>query len=179
MQAIGLKTDVMDYHAAEQQNGNWCWCWAAYVQMVLSTRGGHVSQRDIVAKAFGGQLLDHGGTAADILANLECRMSENSGRRWRVQALLGRGPPTFELMKEQFERDMPLIVCYHLPGESVGYAVVVAAVIYESTEQGRRIVRVLIRDPWPEFGSSRGEREMAPAEFERISTYYLVIPSES
>lgn len=50
IQAVGLKTDRMNYYAAPQHATNWCW--AASTQMTLSAVGIDASQEEIVASTF-------------------------------------------------------------------------------------------------------------------------------
>lgn len=172
VQAIGLKTNTMNYHAAEQQTDNWCW--AACIQMALSTKDIQIPQREIVAKAFEGQVWNRPGGPLDVLKSLDGWMTDRNGRRWRFRARPGFGPPKLELIQEQFVQNMPLIVGYDNPGQPVGHAVVITAVIYETTADGPRILRVMVRDPWPGGRGSRGKRMMSRDEFERIFIHYVV-----
>ncbi|WP_197439570.1 papain-like cysteine protease family protein [Calycomorphotria hydatis] len=162
----------MNFHAAEQESLNWCW--AACVQMVLSTRNVMVTQPEIVANVNAGYVEDRPGSPFEVLEQLD-RWKSADGQ-WELEALIGIGPPSLELMSLQFEQKTPLIVAYKNPGLSVGHAVVVTAVIYEQTRHGPRIVKVLVRDPWPDFRSSSGKRELSFEEFQRIETYLLVLP---
>ncbi len=172
VQAIGLKTHTMNYHAAEQQTENWCW--AACIQMALSTNNIHVSQREIVAKAYDGHVWNLPGGAVEVLKNLDGWMTDRNGRRWRFRARSKTGPPTLELLREQFAQNIPLIVGYDNPGLSVGHAVVITAVIYETSPKGEQILRVMVRDPWPGLSGSLGKRILSRDEFERIFVHYVL-----
>lgn len=174
IQVMGLKSDRMQYHVAQQQASNWCW--AASVQMVLSARGIHVSQQQIVANVSGGLVPDRPGSALDVLINLNGQMTDANGDDWRLEAIPGIGPPSFELMQQQFERDLPLIIGYSIPGQEVGHAAVITAVIYELRDDRPHILKILVRDPSPWLRGSGGKRELARAEFDRILTHTLVTP---
>ncbi len=173
---MGLPTARMNYHVAEQQASNWCW--AAAVQMVLSAQGIDVSQQQVVERAFQGRLVDRPGSAREILLSLNGRMRDRSGTSWHLEALPGLGPPSFELMQTQFERNLPLIVGYHVPGQSVGHAAVVTAVIYELRAGRPHVLKILVRDPSPLYHGTGGKRELSRAEFDQIFVHYLVIPSQ-
>ncbi len=169
---MGLKTDRMRYHVSQQEATNWCW--AACVQMVLSTQGIAVSQAEVVANASSGLVMDRPGSAHDVLLNLNGRMTDSAGSGWNLKAEAGTGPPSFDLMKHQFEMGMPLIIGYSIPGQEVGHASVVTAVIYEWQNGQPRILKILIRDPSPWFRQSGGKRELIAAEFDQIFVHYLV-----
>jgi hypothetical protein len=148
--AVGLTTTRMNDYAAEQHAENWCW--AASIQMALSAKDISVTQEEVVWRTFG-QLRDRAGTPEDILANLNGWAITQGGKRVNVTAEYGTGQPPFELLKRQLQTGTPVIVGYHNPGFSIGHAVVVTAVIYETTAHGPAIQRVMVRDPWPDFNS--------------------------
>jgi len=172
IQVIGLPSHVMNFYAAEQEASNWCW--AACIQMVLSAQQMDVSQAEIVANVYDGNVTNRPGSQYDMLVQIDGLSTH--GNQWQLEALLGLGPPAFELLQEQFERNTPLIAMYENPGRDIGHAVVITAIIYQATETGPVIRKVIVRDPWPAFHSSSGKRELTAAEFERIQAYLLVIP---
>lgn len=93
------------------------------------------------------------GRPGGIPENLNGTRTDRTGRFWRLQARWGSGPPSLDLRREQFAQEMPLIVGHAVPSQEVGHAVVITAVICEETGTGPQVVRVLLRDPWPDFRS--------------------------
>lgn len=168
---VGLKTAKMNYHAAQQHESNWCW--AASIQMALSAKGIAVSQEEIVQNAFG-RIVDRPGSPEEILASLNGWTLNGQGQRIQVAGTVGLGPPPFAILKRQLETGTPVVVGYENPEGEVGHAVVVTAVIYEMTERGPQIQRVMVRDPWPSLSDSSGKRELSAGEFARVRAYYVI-----
>lgn len=171
VRAVGLKTERMNYYASAQQASNWCW--AACIQMILSAHDVSVTQQDIVATAFG-QLVDRPGELQDIQAVLNATWIDRFGNAKRVHATPRQGPPPIEDLKSLLRNETPVIVCYTPPDAPVGHAVIVTAVICESTSQGEHLVRLVVRDPWPAYQAEKGKRTMSPDEYQSIWAYYVV-----
>lgn len=171
VRAVGLKTERMNYHASAQQASNWCW--AACIQMILSAHDVTVSQPEVVATAFG-RLVDQPGGPEDIQAVLNAVWVDRHGTAKRIRATPRQGPPQVAELKELLRNETPVIVCYTPQEATVGHAVIVTAVITESTSQGEHLVRLVVRDPWPAFRDSNGKRTMSPSEHQSIWAYYVV-----
>jgi hypothetical protein len=167
---VGLRTSKMNYSAAQQRERNWCW--AASIQMALSAKGIDVSQEEVVQNAFG-RLVDRPGAPGDILANLNGWAIDRAKRRIHISGEVGLGRPSFELLKRQLEAGTPVIVGYENPDSNIGHAVVVTAVVYEVTDRGPEIQRVMVRDPWPTC-PNLGKRELSIQEFNRVSVFYVI-----
>lgn len=176
IRAVGLKTERMNYYASAQQASNWCW--AACIQMILSAHDVSVAQQDVVATAFG-QLVDRPGELQDIQAILNATWIDRFGNAKRVHAKPRQGPPPIEDLKSLLRNETPVIVCYMPPDAAVGHAVIVTAVISESTSQGEHLVRLVVRDPWPAYRAEKGKRTMSPDEYQSIWAYYVVEISSS
>jgi hypothetical protein len=189
--AAGLKTDAMDYHAAEQRAANWCW--AACVQMLLSARGVRATQPEIVAAAFG-DVVDAPADPVTIALNVNrWRLpAAAGGRRARLNATVGVGPPPAGLLVDCLSRGQPVIAGYAsdvpaAPGsaadagesDEVGHAIVITGVVYvnDPTQAGRggpRVLSVLARDPDPAYRATAGKRKLTAAQFARVGVYFLV-----
>lgn len=174
IQVMGLKSNQMQYHVSQQEASNWCW--AACVQMVLSAQGISISQSAVVANASKGLVWDRPGTPGDVLANLNGRIRDSQGKVVTLRTTAISGAPSFEQMQHQFDQGLPLIVGFSIPGQDVGHAAVVTAVIYEWREGHPCIHKVLVRDPSPWLRGSGGKREFSRDEFQQIFVHYLVIP---
>jgi hypothetical protein len=166
----------MNYHSAQQQASQWCW--AACIQMALSTRGIDIPQERIVRQAFG-ESINHPGDVRDILKSLNGTMQDRSGRNWRLKAQLGLGPPSFELLRTQLERGIPLIVGVRNPGLQVGHAIVITAVVYVDTPDGPQMRRILVRDPSPSQIPTFGKRALTSEEFSDILVFYEILATPS
>lgn len=171
VRAVGLKTERMNYYASAQQASNWCW--AACIQMILSAHEIQVSQSEIVATAFG-QVADRPGDLVDIQAVLNASWTDRRGAVKQVVATPKVGPPPLAELVALLRSDTPVIVGYNPDAADVGHAVIVTAVLTESTSQGDHLVRLVVRDPWPAFHESAGKRTMSPQEFQSIEAYYVV-----
>ena len=166
--AVGIPSNHMSIHAAQQQGQNWCW--AASIQMVLSCHGISVSQREIVTHSFGVPL-DRPGGPKQFVENLSGWFRTRSGVRL-LRPQINFGPPSIDDLTKSLEQDSPVIIAIHSPGTVVGHAVVVTAAIFRGTQSNPELVRVIVRDPaLPFFG---GKRELPAAEF-RNTGYHLVL----
>ena len=166
----------MNYHAAQQQMANWCW--AACIQMALSAKDIQISQEEVVRRAFGDLRDAPRRIERDALEPQRLGPSHGGGRKVCVSTAAEPGPPSFEILKLQLEAQTPVIVAIDNPGYSIGHAVVVTAVIYDLTPHGPEIIKVMIRDPWPDRAKDLGKRELTAEEFHRIGGYYLIVPTD-
>ena len=168
--AVGIPSNLMSIHAAQQEGQNWCW--AASLQMVLSCQGIGVSQTDIVEQSYG-IALDVPGGPAQFMENLSrwCRGRPET-RHLRPQII--PGAPSIAGLTKSLERKSPIIIGIDNPGVGVGHAVVVTAVVLRGSRSSPELERVMIRDPAPVFERSRGKRVLSPAEFSRMS-YHVVL----
>ena len=175
IRVTGLKTDTMNYFAAEQEKQNWCW--AASIQMALSAKGIDISQEAIVQKTFG-TTNDHPGSWLDIFNNLNGWMKTRSGTKVHLKTTVVEGAPSLETLKTELDSGTPVIIGYNTTGSSVGHAVVITAVIYEMTTRGPEIIRVIVRDPGPSHSDKRGKREMEASEFNQVEAHFVITPFE-
>ena len=175
VKAVGLRTERMNYYASAQQATNWCW--AACVQMILSAHDVTVSQQEIVATVFG-EVVNRPGQLQNIQAVLNTTWVDRRGMTKRVVATPRPGPPQVAELTELLRSETPVIVCYQPDDATVGHAVIVTAVITEATARGAHLVRLVVRDPWPEFSASLGKRTMSPSEHQTIWAYYVVTVEE-
>lgn len=171
VKAVGLRTERMNYYASAQQASNWCW--AACIQMILSAHDVTVSQQEIVATAFG-EVVDRPGELQDIRAVLNTSWVDRRGTAKRVVATPRLGPPQVAELSNLLTGETPVIVCYTPHDAAVGHAVIVTAVLTEATPRGEHLVRLVVRDPWPDFRASMGKRTMLPSEYQTIWAYYVV-----
>jgi hypothetical protein len=167
--AVGIPSNLMSIHAAQQEGQNWCW--AASIQMVLSCQGISVPQHDIVTQSYG-IALDAPGGPEEFIENLSvwCR-TRSEIRHLRPQII--PGAPSITGLTKSLERNSPIIIAILTPGADVGHAVVVTAVVFGGTRSSPELERVIIRDPAPVFERSRGKRVLSPAEFS--STIYHIV----
>lgn len=175
VKAVGLRTERMNYYASAQQASNWCW--AACIQMILSAHDVPVSQQEIVATAFG-DVVNRPGQLENIQAVLNATWVDRRGAAKRVIATPRPGPPQVGELTELLRSETPVIVCYQPDDATVGHAVIVTAVITEATARGEHLVRLVVRDPWPDFRASMGKRTMIPSEYQTIWAYYVVTVEE-
>jgi len=171
VRAVGLKTDRMNYHASAQQSSNWCW--AACIQMILSAHDVTVSQQEVVVAAFG-QSVDQPGGLQDIQAVLNATWIDRRGTAKLIRATPRLGSPQVAELANLLRNETPVIVCYTPHDAAVGHAVIVTAVITESTSKGEHLVRLVVRDPWPAYRASNGKRTMSPSDHQSIWAYYVV-----
>ena len=175
VKAVGLRTERMNYYASAQQASNWCW--AACIQMILSAHDVTISQQEIVATAFG-DVVNRPGQLQNIQAVLNTTWVDRRGAAKRVTATPRLGPPQVRELTELLRSETPVIVFYQPDDATVGHAVIVTAVITEATAHGEHLVRLVVRDPWPDFRDSLGKRTMLPSEFQTIWAYYVVTVGE-
>lgn len=97
----------------------------------------------------------------------------------RVRGKYHSGAPSFDVLAHQLDLGIPVIVGYRDPSADVGHAVVVTAVIYEATSHGPRIVRVMIRDPWPTYAQTLGKRILEAEEWAHVEQYYIISVTRS
>ena len=166
--AVGITSNHMSIHAAQQQGQNWCW--AASIQMVLSCHGISVSQREIVTHSFGVPL-DRPGGAEQYVENLSGWFRTRSGLRL-LRPQINLGPPSIDGLTKSLEQDSPVIIAIHPPGTVVGHAVVVTAAIFRGTRSNPELVKVIVRDPAQTV--FRGKRELSAAEFHN-TRFHLVL----
>lgn len=161
----------MNYHVAQQQADNWCW--AASIQMALSTKNIQVDQAELVRRTFGAAV-DRPGSVLDTLRHLNGPAIRRDGQRVQLSSQFREGFPTFQTLKHQLERNTPILISQENPGLSIGHALVVTAMIYESTSNGPRILRLICRDPSPHLAVSGGKRILTPDEFHRVIGHFVI-----
>ena len=159
---VGIPTDVMVYHSAEQHSQNWCW--AASAQMALSTQGLAYSQEAIVRDLFG-SLVDKPGGSPEFLG--VCGKYTTPNGTIHINLKYGNGPPPLAFLIDSLQQQRPVILACENPGVPIGHAVVATAVIYQETPTGRKLIRILVRDPAP--GS--GKRILEAREFQNVIYY--------
>lgn len=171
LKAIGLKTDRMQHYAAAQSSTNWCW--AACIQMVLASHDIVTSQEQITYETFG-KLVDRPGDSANIGRALNRPRVDQRGTRRSVVCKYGNGPLPLARLIAQLQNEVPVLVGYFPNGARVGHAVIITAVVIEDTPTGPKLIRVIVRDPWPDYARDQGKRIMTPSEFDTIQHYFEV-----
>lgn len=167
---VGIPTEVMVVHSTEQQSQNWCW--AASAQMALSTQGFKLSQKEIVRTLFG-RLVDAPGGVPQFVEL--CGNHQSAEGSVHVSCEFGGGSPPINFLIQSLREKRPVILGCDNPGSNIGHAVVATAVIYQESSLGPKLVRVMVRDPWP----GEGKRILLPEEYRNISFHasYRVMPS--
>lgn len=168
--AVGIPTDRMVESAAEQIGQNWCW--AACIQMVLSVKGVECDQAEVVRKTFG-QLADLPGGPQEIVSNLSGWFNGGS-RRTLLVASGFAGPPQAGMLYSYLRSRTPVILGVNYPGASIGHAVVVTGAVFRVNEHGLGLEKALVRDPSPEFASTRGKRELTAEEFGNTQMHFFL-----
>ena len=176
VKVCGLRSDVMVYHASQQQEENWCW--ATCIEMVLSAKHVKVSQQEIVQNVFG-QIVDRPGSALDILAGFDGVAETIDGNTVRLKPKVEAGVPSFETLKRYLDQQTPVIVAITNPNSPIGHVIVITAVIYEIRDGRPQILRLQARDPAPSASTTGGKRTVQIDEFLRVSFYVVVDPLES
>lgn len=151
---VGVPTEQFVHFAApesagRQQQSNWCW--AACIQMVLNYHGLYVNQQQIVQRVFG-QMVDRPGNGQMILAALSGWQHDMRGGTSRVYSTAHPDKVTPDKVLRDLEFRWPLIAGLRgAPGgAATGHAYVVTAAYYTFDMAGQpRILRVVLRDPWP------------------------------
>lgn len=159
IQGIGIPTNIMAFHAVEQHSMNWCW--AASAQMALSTQSVRISQEAIVAGLFG-DLVDSPGGLPHFLAL--CDQYDTPQGAKHVTCECGEGPPPLVFLIDSLANHRPVILACSNPGTNSGHAVVATAVLYENTDTGPKLIRVIVRDPWP----TSGKRMLEASEYAHV-----------
>lgn len=175
---VGIPSGTMDYYVANQRNSQWCW--AASIQMVLNGYGVRIQQEQIVARTYGadpyGRLPNWPGSFQAIHRNLNNWGIDNSGRRYRVSASIGLGPPTPSILVNELSNGRPVIIGYR-SGANSGHAVVVTALSYYDSWNGPIVQSIVVRDPYPNRTNLRtnGRREYPGAVLaNNIQAYWYV-----
>lgn len=165
--AVGIPSEVMVVHAAEQRGVNWCW--AASAQMALATQSVVVPQEELVRELFG-SVIDVPGSVEQFI-NIAGRY-QTPGGTMEVTCEFGAGTPSMEFLIESLRQSRPVILGCSYPGRDIGHAVVATAVICEDTTEGRQLLEVVVRDPDP----STGKRVLNAAEYQNVM-YYVAYKS--
>lgn len=174
---VGISSDEFDNIMTAQDNDYWCW--AATAQMVLNYYGVDIEQEQIVERIFdkdeNGQLPDSGVTLQTIHKCLNYSDIDNSGNKYTVEAVLGRGRPTASKLIEQLSKKNPVIVGYN--AGSGGHVVIVTAVSYIDTDRGPKITSIVVRDPMSDaaFSMDNGKIEYPGKYFARLMNAYWYI----
>ena len=134
------------------------WCWAACIAMVFAFHGHPVRQERIVAEAYGGAAV--GGARPSIAAQLDRDWIDDGGHRFR-----SRLSTLFDAYAGDIVLDLSGIIAALQGGEPMilgarDHAVVLTAIDYAATPQGRDAVGGGVFDPWP----GRGPRDIAADE---------------
>jgi hypothetical protein len=127
------------------------WCWAATVQMALNLAGIQVTQEQVVARIFGGDL--------DAPANPQQVMNALTGWGLTIRGKPALPQPTALQndveMIDDLAHGWPLILGLRNPDGS-GHVALITAVTYSQGPNGPLIQTVVYRDPWP-YNESRND----------------------
>ena len=162
--AVGIETNIMQYHATEQHSTNWCW--AASAQMALSTQGLMLPQEQIVRTLFG-RLIDVPGGVPQFL-QLRGKYKTNRGV-FSVSCVHKKGPPSFKTLINNLKSNRPVILALSNPGLDIGHAVIATAVIYQDASEESQIIKVIVRDPSP----GQNKRELSATDFSSVM-YHVI-----
>jgi hypothetical protein len=168
--AVGIPSNRMTESAAEQVGQNWCW--AACIQMVLSLRGVHCDQAEIVQKTFG-KLVDDPGTDKDIADNLSGWFDSRSGKIL-LSASTIKGPPQIGMLFSYLRNRTPVILGVTYPGANIGHAVVATGAVFRIGEQGLVLESVQIRDPSPSHAPTHGKRALTAEEYRNTQFHFFI-----
>ena len=174
---VGISSDVFDNLMTAQDNSYWCW--AATAQIVLNYYGIDIEQEQIVERIYQkdeyGELPDSGITLNTIHKCLNYSDIDNSGTKYKVEATIGKGPPTAAMLIEQLAKKKPVIVGYETG--LGGHIVVITAVSYIETSNGFKIASIVVRDPMPDaaYSMDNGKIEYPGRYFARLMNAYWYI----
>ncbi len=140
---IGVDSSTLDFVYAEQKQSQWCW--AASIQMLLNWHGVVISQREIVARSYGGAV-NAPASVALMASNLNNVSIDNSGKLYAVRSTLLTNPLFIRsALLESLSHGIPIIVFYD------GHAVLCTAIDVEPLAYGNFVINgITVRDPWPD-----------------------------
>jgi hypothetical protein len=142
---VGIPTAQFNFVAASQQQTEWCW--AASTQMILGWYGIHVSQPEIVQRAYGSTGNYPGSDQAVSIALNGWGQTAN-GQFVTIRSAVYPGLPPPALLISQLSQEHPVLLGI-VSGPTSGHAVVITAASYINSQWGPQITSLVIRDPWP------------------------------
>lgn len=148
---IGVPSEALDAHFAQQRNG--MWCWAACIEMLFEMHGVGVSQEMIVDRHFGsppgGLPPNQPGGMDHMHASLNHFGIDYNGRHYQVISALHPGAPSPQAIVAELESRRPMLLSYQ-SRPTMNHAVLLTGAEVVDEHGGLRRIRTLIvRDPWP------------------------------
>jgi hypothetical protein len=159
---IGIPSDSLDTHFAQQRNG--MWCWAACIEMLFEIYGVGVSQEMIVDRQFGsmpgGLLPNKPGGFEHMHESLNHFGIDYRGRHYTVMSALYPGPPSPDVIVRELRERRPMLLSYS-SRPNMNHAVVLTGAEIVTEGGIQRLKTFVVRDPWPQAENvrRRGRRE--------------------
>lgn len=142
------------------------WCWAASIETIFTRAGYRVPQEVLVERMFGrdeaGRLICRGAQDAEMIAAIGQRYRADGGRLFEGHYYWALSPDTlptnkawWNVIEHELRAGRPLLAAYN-NGPNSAHAVVVTGIraILASPED-RRLIAMIVRDPWPANPSPR------------------------
>ncbi len=136
----GILSSKINAEQTIQDNSEWCW--AASIATILKYYGCQMTQEDIVRHVFG-KLADQAAGPDELAAALHDTVYVN-GKALPIRAAVARNDK--ELVG-YLEKENPVLLAYEHP--QGGHAVVCTAVTYQMVNSEPHVLRLTVRDPWP------------------------------
>lgn len=149
---VGVEKIMFDHDSyGRTQIGN-NWCWAACIEMLCHFYGCEISQHTIAGSVHGfnpdGSVPDIGADDQTITQKLNQSWTNSDGLVFNLKSKYFSGSPLAKTLVNELVMKKPVIVGYNT-GSNL-HAVLVTAVGFEFTPEGKLIVRkIVVRDPQP------------------------------
>jgi len=136
---------VNGFHAKPQEMSNWCW--AASIQSIFLTSGLQVSQRRIVAAAYGSPINQTAPGFKGTLNILNGLSVSADGSTWEVRASAANTFPNANWLFNKLSNDEPVMIWYKDPNSN--HSIIVNGGRYYRDNGGNiQWQQIYAYDPW-------------------------------